>query len=164
MRPHIEISEENLKEVSLLLNRLLANEYVLYTKTRCAHWNVEGPNFITMHKFFQTQYEALDTVVDDIAERVRMLGHYAIGLLKDFISITDMLEDSSVFGSQKQIIEALMQDHETIIRVIRNEIAPIAVKYRDVGTADFVTGLLEQHEKMAWMLRSHLCDPCHTNK
>ena len=52
----------------------------------------------------------------------------------------------------------LINDHETIIRIIRTEIAPVAEKYRDLGTADFVTGLLEQHEKMAWMLRAHLKD------
>ena len=156
MKPNIEISEENLREVAVLLNRLLANEYILYTKTRGAHWNVQGANFSAMHLFFKEQYEALDSIVDDTAERVRALGHFAIGLLKDFLSITDMLEDSSLFGSQSKIIEMLTNDHETIIRIIRNDIAPIAHKYRDLGTADFVTGLMEKHEKMAWMLRSHL--------
>jgi starvation-inducible DNA-binding protein len=156
MKPNIEISEANLKEVAVLLNRLLANEYILYTKTRAAHWNVQGQNFSAMHLFFKEQYEGLDIIVDDTAERVRMLGHFAIGLLKDFLSITDMLEDSSLFGTQKTIVEMLLNDHETIIRIIRNEITPIANKYRDLGTADFVTGLMEQHEKMAWMLRVHL--------
>ena len=158
MKANIAISEENLQEVTLFLNRLLANEYVLYTKTRGAHWNIEGPNFIGLHEFFKSQYEALDTIVDDVAERIRALGHYAIGLLKEFIGITDMLENSDQFGNQKQILQMLINDHETIIRIIRTEIAPVAEKYRDLGTADFVTGLLEQHEKMAWMLRAHLKD------
>ena len=156
MKPNIEISENNRTEVATLLNRLLANEYILYTKTRGAHWNIQGPNFVGMHQFFQNQYEELDAIVDSTAERVRALGHFALGLLKDFINITDMLENSGEFGSQKQIVQMLVNDHETIIRVIRNEIAPIAETFRDIGTADFVTGVLEQHEKMAWMLRAHL--------
>lgn len=156
MKPNIDISEEHLKEMAVLLNRLLANEYILSTKTRGAHWNVQGPNFSSMHQLFKAQYEELDTIVDDTAERVRALGHYAIGTLKDFLSLTDMLEDSSMFGNQKRIVEALTQDHETIVRVIRKEIARPADKHQDYGTVDFLTGLLEQHEKMAWMLRAHL--------
>lgn len=156
MSPNIEISETNLKDVAVLLNRLLANEYILYTKTRGAHWNVQGQNFSSMHLFFKEQYEAMDAIVDDTAERIRTLGHFALGMLKDFLNVTDMLEDSSCFGTQKKIVEMLTNDHETIIRVIRNEIAPIAHEYSDLGTADFVTGLMEKHEKMAWMLRAHL--------
>ncbi len=156
MKANIAISDENLQEVTHFLNRLLANEYVLYTKTRGAHWNIEGPNFIGLHQFFMSQHKQLDVIVDDVAERIRSLGHFAIGLLKEFINITDMLENSDEFGSQKQIIHMLKNDHETIIRIIRTEIAPVTEKYRDLGTADFVTGLIEQHEKMAWMLRAHL--------
>jgi starvation-inducible DNA-binding protein len=156
MKPNIEISESNLKEVATLLNLLLANEYVLYTKTRNAHWNVQGPNFMELHKFFETQYDALDIIIDDVAERVRTLGHFALGSLKDFLEVSTLLEGNIAFGNLKQIIPTLMNDHETIVRMIRNDIAPIADAYKDLGTTDFVTGIMEQHEKMSWMLRSYL--------
>ncbi len=156
MKPNIEISDEHLKEVSLLLNTLLADEYVIYTKTKNAHWNIQGPNFMELHKFFQSQYEDLDIIVDEVAERIRTLGHFAIGSLKSFLSVTHLLENNHDFANQKQIIEALVNDHETIIRIIRNDIAPIADKSKDLGTADFVTGLMKQHEKMTWMLRAYI--------
>jgi starvation-inducible DNA-binding protein len=54
------------------------------------------------------------------------------------------------------MIEALLEDHETIIRELRKSIDPIQEKHKDAGTADFLTGLMEQHESMAWMLRSML--------
>jgi starvation-inducible DNA-binding protein len=95
-------------------------------------------------------------VIDDIAERVRSLGHYALGTLKDFLAVTHMEEENHDFSNSAQIIQVLLNDHETIIRIIRNDITPISEKYKDLGTADFVTGLMEKHEKMAWMLRSHL--------
>ncbi len=155
MKPNIEISDIHLREVATLLNTLLADEYVLYTKTRSAHWNVQGLGFMELHSFFQTQYEALDIIVDDVAERVRSLGHFALGSLKSFLSVTHMLETESD-GSQKQIIQALINDHETIIRMIRNELTAISDKYKDLGTTDFLTGLMKQHEKMTWMLRSYL--------
>ena len=158
MKPNIEISDAHLKHVAELLNTLLADEFVLYTKTRSAHWNVQGPGFIELHKFFQSQYEALDIIIDDVAERIRTLGHYALGSLKRYLDVTDMLEDTTKSGQQRRLIQTLLHDHETITHVIRNDIAPIADNAKDLGTADMVTGILEQHEKMAWMLRSHLSE------
>jgi len=156
MKPTIGIPDYDLQEVVTLLNRLLADENVLFNKTRNAHWNVTGPNFFDLHKLFQMQYEALDVVIDDVAERVRSLGHFALGSMKDFLSVTNMSEENHDFGTSNQIIQTLLDDHETIIRIIRSDIEPIATKYRDLGTADFVTGLMEQHEKMGWMLRASL--------
>ena len=156
MKPTIGIPDYDLQEVVTLLNTLLADENVLYTKTRNAHWNITGSNFFDLHKLFQMQYESLDIVVDEIAERVRSLGHFALGSMKDFLSITNMSEENHDFGNSKQIIQTLLNDHETIIRIIRSDIVPIATKYRDLGTADFVTGVMEQHEKMGWMLRASL--------
>jgi starvation-inducible DNA-binding protein len=156
MKPILGIPEHDLEEVVNLLNTLLADEYVIYTKTRNAHWNITGTSFFELHKFFQSQYESLDQIIDDLAERVRSLGHFSLGSMKDFLSVTHMSEENHDFGNSKQIIQTLVDDHETIIRIIRNEIIPISEKFRDLGTADFVTGVMEQHEKMNWMLRSFL--------
>lgn len=156
MKANIGIPEHDIEEIVRLLNILLADEYALYTKTRNAHWNVTGPSFFELHKFFESQYEALDIIIDDIAERVRSLGHYALGSLKDFLSITHMDEENHDFSNPKEILTTLVNDHETIIRIIRNDITPISEKFKDLGTADFVTGVMEQHEKMAWMLRAYI--------
>ena len=156
MKPTIGIPDLDLEEVATLLNSLLADEYVLFTKTRKAHWNVTGPNFYEMHKLFQSQYEAMDIMIDDIAERVRSLGHFALGSMNDFLNVTNLSEEKDGFGNAMQMIQTLVSDHETIIRLIRNGIIPISDKYKDLGTADFVTGLMEQHEKMNWMLLSSL--------
>ena len=156
MKPTIGIPDHGIEEITTFLNILLADEYVLYTKTRNAHWNVNGPNFHELHTFFGNQYGALGGMTDDIAERIRSLGHFAIGSLKDFLSITHMGEEKHDFSNATQIIQTLVQDHETIIRIIRNDITPLSDKYEDFGTADFVTGLMKQHEKMTWMLRAFL--------
>ena len=156
MKPNIEIGDGNRTEVASILNKLVADEYVLYTKTRNAHWNIQGHNFMELHKFFQEQYEALDIIIDDVAERVRSLGHFALGSLKDFISVARLTERNRDFANQKQIIQTLLDDHETIIRLLRKDISTIGEKNKDLGTSDFVCGLMEQHEKMAWMLRAYL--------
>lgn len=156
MKPDIEIAENHLKDVALLLNTLLADEYVLYTKTRNAHWNIQGPNFIELHKFFETQYDALDIIIDDVAERVRALGHFALGSLNDFTSMTRLSEHNQNFTGSSHIMQTLLQDHENLIRLLRKDILTIDAEHKDLGTVDFLTGLMEQHEKMSWMLRAHL--------
>jgi starvation-inducible DNA-binding protein len=156
MKPNIEISEGNLKAAATLLNALLAEEYVLYTRTRNAHWNVQGQNFMELHKFFQGQYEALDEIIDEVAERVRSLGHFALGSLNEFISVARLTEQDHKFSNQKEIIQTLLDDHETLIRIMRKDSTTTSETLRDLGTCDFITGLMEQHEKMAWMLRAHI--------
>jgi starvation-inducible DNA-binding protein len=155
MKPNIDISDNNLKEVATLLNTLLADEYLLYTKTRNAHWNIQGKNFNELHKFFESQYDLLDIIIDNTAERVRSVGHYALGSLKDFLKVARLSEQNDDFSDQDHIIQTLLVDHESIIRSLNKDII-IVTDYKDLGTADFMTGIMEQHEKMAWMLRSYL--------
>jgi starvation-inducible DNA-binding protein len=155
MKANIGIPENHLQPLATMLNTLLADEYVLYTKTRNYHWNVTGSSFMELHKLFEGQYEQLDDAIDDIAERSRALGHYALGSLKQFLAITRLVEDESAVGS-KQMLQNLLNDHETLIRILRNDIAISADQYKDVGTSDFLTGLMEQHEKTAWFIRSYL--------
>ena len=156
MKTDIEIAENHLKEVAYLLNTLLADEYVLYTKTRNAHWNIQGQNFIELHKFFESQYDTLDIIIDDVAERVRTLGHFALGSLKDFLEIARLGEHTQDFTDQKHIIQTLLEDHESLIRSLRKDLSSTVEKHIDLGTADFMTGVMEQHEKMSWMLRAYL--------
>ena len=156
MKTNIGITEANRKAVSDQLAKLLADEYVLYTKTRNAHWNVEGPDFHSMHVFFESQYEQLDEIMDSVAERIRMLGHYAPATLKSFLQLTHLAELVERSNDSMGFIRELVEDHGSIIEFIRGNINTFANDYHDLGTSDFITGLMEEHEQMAWMLRAHL--------
>ena len=152
----IGISEDNRQAIANILNHLLADEFVLYTKTRKFHWNVKGIHFHDLHVFFESQYKELAEIMDEVAERIRKIGHYSLGTLQQFLDETNLLEHTDDGSSAEVMIEALLEDHETIIRELRKAIDPIQEKHKDAGTADFLTGLMEQHESMAWMLRSML--------
>ena len=156
MKPNIGISEQHLVEVSQVLSHVLADEFVLYTKTRNAHWNIEGPDFHSMHILFESQYNELAEVVDKIAERIRMLGHYAPATLKQFQQLTHLTEQTREKNDSKGFIKELLNDHENIIINISTQINRLAEQLKDTGTSDYLTGLTEYHEKIAWMLRSHL--------
>ena len=92
MQPNIGIKPENLTAVSHILNGILADEFLLYTKTRNAHWNIEGPDFHDKHKFFESQYEELDEIMDKLAERIRAIGHYTEARLVDYLKLTNLVE------------------------------------------------------------------------
>jgi len=152
----IGITEESRKAVAFELSKLLADEFTLYTKTRNAHWNVEGTDFHSMHLFFESQYEQLDDIMDGVAERIRTLGHYAPATLKSFLQLTHLTEKTHDKNDSLSFIKELLEDHQSVIEFIRGNIEPFASKYHDYGTSDYITGLMEDHEKMAWMLRAHL--------
>ena len=156
MDAKIGITQKNRLAVASQLSKLLADEFVLYTKTRNAHWNVEGNDFHAMHLFFESQYEQLDEIMDSVAERIRTIGHYSPATLKSFLKLTHLSEMIESRNDSLDFIKELLSDHESIIEFIRGNINPFADTYKDAGTSDYITGLMETHEKMAWMLRAHL--------
>jgi starvation-inducible DNA-binding protein len=156
MNTNIGLPDSHRQAVAQLLNTLLADEFILYTKTRNAHWNIEGPSFLELHKLFEGQYEELEEIIDKVAERTRFLGHYAISSLKDFIAVAHLGEEKTSYSNERDAVQLLLNDHETIIRFLRNAINQTMDEFKDSGSADFFTGLMEIHEKTAWMLRSYL--------
>jgi len=149
------ISRENLQKITNILNDNLADEYVLLTKTRNYHWNVEDPRFNDLHKFFEEQYELISAAVDEIAERVRAVGGKSRATLKEFMNSTQIKEDVGSFPDADNMLQNLLSDHETIIKTLRKNINECQ-ELDDEGTANFLTDKMEGHEKMAWMLRSFI--------
>lgn len=153
---NIGLTEEQLHGVIKLLNRDLADFYLLIIKTKKYHWDVVGPQFRTLHQLWQEQYEALSMNIDETAERIRSLGGYPLGTAAGFIEYSTIQEHPNDLPGANEMVSRLVQDHEQIIRNLREDIDKCMDEYHDEGTADFLTGLMEQHEEMAWMLRAFL--------
>lgn len=149
-----KLSEEKRVQIVEILNHTLADVVLLYIKTRNFHWNVEAPNFYELHKLFESQYETLDENMDDIAERARALQGRAAGSLAEFLKIARLKESKGKPDARKMLAE-LLADHETLANQLRKDVDTVG-NLGDVSTEDFLTGLIEGHEKMAWMLRSSL--------
>ena len=155
MKISIGILENHLQSAAQELNKLLADEFLLYTQTRNYHWNIEGSNFTEMHLFYEKQFTELDDVMDEVAERIRMIGHYTEARLGDYLKLTQLVEQPYTNDQQVQL-QYLLDSQEAIIRNLRRLIAIFADEYKDIGSSDFATQLLSRHEKMAWMIRAHL--------
>lgn len=139
-----------------LLNVLLADQYLLYTKTLNFHWNVVGMMFHDQHKFLENQYEELFKMIDLVAERARALDVFSFGTMTEFLAKSRLKEEPGIVPSTPGMLKRLLDDHEAVIRYIRIALEKALNDFHDAGTNNFLTEILERHEKMAWMLRSFL--------
>jgi starvation-inducible DNA-binding protein len=155
IKTDIGVKDDARKKIVETLNMRLSDEYVLYTKTRKYHWNVIGPRFHQLHEFFKEQYEILDEMIDEIAERARQLGGKSLGTLDEFARNSSINEEPGQNPDAQAMISNLLKDHETVIKTLRKN-ADEAEELEDMVTNDFFLEAAQKHEKMAWMLRAHL--------
>jgi starvation-inducible DNA-binding protein len=153
---NIGLTDEQRHGVIELLNKDVADMYLLLIKTKKYHWDVIGPQFRTLHQLWEEHYNTLTINIDATAERVRSLGGYPVGTAEGFLQLSSLREHSNDLPSASKMVERLVVDHEQIIRNLRDQIDQCSDNFHDQGTADFLTGLMEQHEEIAWMLRSFL--------
>ncbi len=154
--PNIGINTNNRQAVCKMLNTLLSDEYLLYVKTQNYHWNVTGLMFNDLHLFFGEQYKQLASIVDMVAERVRMLGGTAHGTMQEFVENARIKEAAGMVPPYKEMLKNLLADQESIIRSIRVDIDATSDEFEDMGTNNFLCELITKHEKMAWMLRAYI--------
>lgn len=153
---NIGLNDTERSGVIKLLNVALSDAYLLLIKTKKYHWDVVGPQFLTLHKLWEEQYQSLSASIDAYAERTRMLGGYPIGTAAGFLKATTLSEDMGEILNSTDMVSRLVNDHEQVIRNLRSAIDQCSDKFHDQGTADFLTGELEAHEAIAWMLRSFI--------
>jgi len=156
MKTNIGLNDETRLEIGQLLNRLLADEYVLYATTRDYHWNVTGPDFPSLHRQFEEQYDQIAQGMDDIAERARAIGIGARGNWADLTKAALTSADPGIGLPPEHMLAELLALHEDLVVQLRTDTAACSTRFNDAGTADFLTGLMARHEKTAWMLRAQL--------
>ena len=153
---NIGLDSDSVSAVNERLNTLLADEQVLYTKTRNFHWNMTGMEFMQLHEMLDQHYNSLQEMSDQIAERSRMLGAHPLGSMAQFLEKTRLTEEGDPTLDAAAMLEILVEDHEAIIRSLREDIDVTSEEIGAEGTTDLFIGLMREHEKMGWMLRAFL--------
>lgn len=155
MKTSIGLSAEQLKTSTEILSTVLADEVTLYIKTRKFHWNVSGESFMELHKLFEHQYKEIEEIIDEVAERIGKLGSMTIGTMAQYTKMTRLKEWPDEYPVRMKMIEELLEDHETVIKELRKDIDKCE-ESGDAGTTDFLTGVMQEHETIAWTLRRYL--------
>jgi starvation-inducible DNA-binding protein len=152
---NIGLSEDVIEDVVDILKSNLADQYLLYTKTRNFHWNVTGLQFRALHEIFEEQYTALEIAIDETAERIRSYGPKSPGTMKEFLELARLAEVPYEYPSAHDMVRQLADDHETMVRNLREDIDTVD-DLDDDGAEDFLTGMLQAHQETAWMLRTFI--------
>lgn len=134
------------------LSNALADSFSLYLKTLGVHWNIVGPSFYGMHKLTEAQYLDIGTAIDEIAERIRALGHIAPAAFGDYAA-RSVVESKATIASAEDMLKSLIKDNEAVARRLRKAVS-VADDAGDVFTADMLTGRIGKHEQNVWMLRA----------
>ena len=160
MRADIGLEDDAVAETAKMLNQVLSDEFLLYTKTLCCHWNIQGADFRSLHLLLEDQYTSLSEMIDTIAERVRAIGERSLGSLAGFHEHTRIKEfaEHRPLPDAQQMLSNLKDDHEAIVKELRLQHVNIADRQHDVGTTSLIEDLILKHEKMAWFLRAQLND------
>lgn len=148
----IGMSDKARKSSAAALKDLLGETYALYTKTHGYHWNVTGPRFNSLHGMFMTQYTELWAALDEIAERIRALGHFAPGSSGEMLEHASIKPDNGV-PEAEEMVKNLAAGHEAVARAAKNGIK-IAEDANDPVSVDLFTQRAQISEKTAWMLRA----------
>jgi len=156
MKPHPAISKEQRNGVVTMLNLLLADECLLYSKTRNCDWNVSNPEGRPVHGLFEQQYDRLADVIDSLTERIRALGAQAMGTMSEFLQYARLKEHPGKHPPAARMIAHLLDDHKAMVRTLRGDLEVCVEEFKDADTSDFLTGLIEQHQHMARLLRERL--------
>jgi starvation-inducible DNA-binding protein len=109
-----------------------------------------------LHRLFEEHYKLIEKTIDEVAERIGKLGGKTIGTMSEFSKLTTLKEHPGKYPGSKEMIKELLKDHETVIRELRKAVENCDEKFNDAGTADFLTGTMESHESIAWILRRYL--------
>jgi starvation-inducible DNA-binding protein len=161
VKPHNEdvrtgITAADRRKIAEAISAILTDTYLLVIKSHVYHWNVVGPLFQPLHEMTEEHYQNLFEACDELAERIRALGHTAPLTDKQVLADGDVRIEMTA-PTAGDMVKDLVADHEGLCRKMRDA-AETAEQKGDFVSHDLLTGRLTYHEKAIWMLRAVIAD------
>ncbi len=148
------MKDDQRRAVIQILNHQVADHYVLLTKTKFYHWNIEGPEFHDLHELLDEHYAILSDITDELAEQNLKLGGQAAGTLAWFKEHTRLEEDpGETIPDTRSMLENLLEAHETVMTLLHTDIKKTDEEHDDAVTSNLLQDISAKHHKMAWMIR-----------
>lgn len=142
------------QKVTEKLNKLLADYQIFYQNLRGLHWNVKGAMFFSLHEKYEEYYNVASEVVDEIAERILMLGGVPLHTFEDYIKVADLKVVSNV-SNGKEGVEIVLDNSRYFLESFK-DILETAGEAGDEGTTAMISEWIGETEKNIWMLESFL--------
>jgi starvation-inducible DNA-binding protein len=156
MNPDVAIKPNPTDRVISILNLVLADECLLYTKTRNSHLKATDPGAGALREVFEKQFDELSEIINALSERIRSLGGYPMGTMSDFLQHARLKENSEVRLPALRMAGQLLVDHQVMMRELGGDAEACVQEYGETTVSEFLSGLIARHEAMAQKLRAHL--------
>ncbi len=147
-------NQEEAGEIVGALNLLLANYAIVYQKIRNYHWNVVGDDFFEIHEKLEEEYTAASEAIDQIAERVRILGFRPLSTYAEFLEHADIEEPKGAVKSSDMMPD-VVSDFQTLLSFMI-DVADVATEFGDLGTETLMRSMVTDLEKKNWMYSAYL--------
>lgn len=142
---------EKIKDLSSVLNALLADVFALYLKTKNFHWHMSGPHFRDYHLLLDEQGEQIFAITDDIAERVRKIGGETIRSIGHIARLQRIADNDHEYVSPRDMLVELHGDNRTLVDSLRAA-HEVAARANDVATTSLIETWIDEAERRAWFL------------
>jgi starvation-inducible DNA-binding protein len=139
------------------LNGLLADATVFYQKLRHYHWNVDGRHFFELHEKFEEIYTRWAGSIDEVAERILMVGGVPLHTLQSLLDRARLEEDETI-PAAAAMVDAIAADLAAL-HARAGDVIEAAEAAGDRGTANLLDGLRDEMEKDLWMLAAWRKEP-----
>jgi starvation-inducible DNA-binding protein len=146
-----DLGANAVKDISATINRLLADAFALYLKTKNFHWHMSGPHFRDYHLLLDEQSEQIFATTDPLAERVRKIGGNTLRSIGDIAKHQKIEDNDAVYVTPEDMLAELAEDNRTMAKAMR-EAHGICDEHEDVATASLLENYIDETERRAWFL------------
>jgi starvation-inducible DNA-binding protein len=142
---------EQVKNLSSVLNALLADAFALYLKTKNFHWHMNGPHFRDYHLLLDQQADQIFAITDDVAERVRKVGGTTIRSIGHIAKLQRLADNDQEFVGARDMLLELHSDNKSFVESLRAA-HEVTDKANDYATTSLIEVWIDEAERRAWFL------------
>jgi len=150
----IGLDTEKSKELSILLNGLLANYSIFYQNVRGYHWNIQGDKFFELHSKFEELYNNLFFKIDEVAERILTLGFSPNYKFSAYLN-TASIKESNLSSNGKNSVQEILESIQILLSKQRILLEK-SDELNDAGTNALMNDYISEQEKLVWMYSAYL--------
>jgi len=151
LRTPTDISANGAKAIAEAINKIVADTFALYVKTKNFHWHMSGPHFRDYHLLLDDQGEQIFATIDPLAERVRKIGQRTVTSIGAIAAQMRIKDDDREYVDPREMLEELMQDNKACVKAMR-EAHDLCDEAKDVATASLLENFIDETERRVWFL------------
>jgi len=146
-----DILPESVREIVGALNKLLADVFALYLKTKNFHWHMSGPHFRDYHLLLDDQADQIFAMTDDIAERARKIGGLTIRSIGEISRLQRIADNNAEYVTAEDMLSELCEDNKALVLSMRS-VHDLCDAEGDVATTSLLESWIDESQRRAWFL------------